>query len=85
MFAEWLKEGAKVRLLEYSTPIDELRITRFGLGKMEAESLELYPGQKTEFLFVRGKWKVMTEGLGGERGYAQASPDYRLELIEEAT
>ena len=87
MFAEWLKEGAIVRLLEYRRPIDELKITRFSSGKMEAESQKLHPGLKTEFIFVPRYegWKVMTEGLGGERGYAQLSPTYALELIKESS
>ena len=85
MFAEWLVEGARVRLLEYRTPVDELKITRFDSGEMEAESEQLHPGLKTEFLFVPRYegWKVVTEGLGGERGYAQSSPTYALEPIEE--
>lgn len=87
VFAEWLKEGARVRLLEYRKPIDELKITKFGDGEMEAESQKLCPGSKTEFLFVPRYegWKVMTYGLGGERGYAQVSPTYAFEPIEETS
>jgi hypothetical protein len=87
-----LTEGMKIKILENRDLIDEAIVQRIRTGghpstdEIEIKSLNLHPGEITEFAFIRHSdpdregWRMLFEDpFTGSHCFSQRAPTYTLE------
>ena len=92
MEKQHLTKGMKVKILENGEVIDKAIVRRVGTGghpptqEIEIESLNLHPGETTEFALIRHSdpsregWRMLFEDpMAGGRCFSQRAPIYTFE------
>ena len=72
--------GEIVRILKYGKVIDIVQIICDRRSEIEVESLQANPGTHKEFAYIPDDhgWKLLVEGLGGERCWSERAPMYNI-------
>jgi hypothetical protein len=86
MAKQRLIEGEKVKMIEEGNIIDEGIVRRVGANEIEVESLNLYPGKRTEFAFFQQakgySWCMLfKDPMTGKRCLNTRGPNYLFEPI----
>lgn len=94
MAKQHLTEGAEIRIFERGEEIDRAIIRRVGTSgdpatdEIQTESLKLFPGEKTEFVFFPHRdsdkegWRMLfKDPMTGSRCFSQRAPAITFELL----
>jgi hypothetical protein len=84
--------STEIRILEGKDDVDLAIITRVvekedggGPKVVRVKSITLYPGAESDFCLDPGgsdKWRLLFNGLAGERCYSSRGPLYSFELAQ---